>query len=103
MTGSTYRGRGVHRVPEIFGLSDSRVLPTLRRLAEGTRVALRGGGVRLSGPGIHYLMSWTPSWLDVLGVTGPRLMAPGELSAATHQPLKQPSEPWPPPKGEPGS
>jgi hypothetical protein len=57
----------------------------------------------LSTRAICYLMSWTPNWFVVLGVTDPRLMAPGLVRATTHQPLMQPLEPLPLTNGLPGS
>src|SRR4051812_35590294 len=49
-----------------------------------------------------YLISCTPSLLDVLGVTAPGLMVPGPGSATTHQPLRQPLDPLPLTNGAPG-
>ena len=60
------------------------------------------GSPRSLPPWAGYLMSWTPSWLDVLGVTAPGLIVPGPGSAATHQPLKQPLAPLPLTNGAPG-
>src|SRR5262249_32754876 len=48
-------------------------------------------------------MSITPSWLLVLGDTGPTMIPPGVGSATTHQPLRQPFAPLPLTNGAPGS